>query len=515
MIAIVLGTSFVTQALAQSLSENAQTSVINIRTAGKSGSGFVISKDGYILTNDHVVSGTSQVQICRQPDIKRDPICDLEATVIVQDSELDIALLKIDDVARGKVFPFLPLGYSDSLALDETVRLLGFPDSGGSSLTVTSGRISGYIDNGSRIKVDASLSSGSSGGAMIDANETVVGVNVAVLTGNFASSGLAIPIDLVKTWLIGAGYGKLVSLGQTVEELETSKAALEDLLQNYQQLAKAQKIDYEDITSKYDQQREDQDEQMEGVRDSAQKKQRDYRNQIDSYLEDVRQQYSEATYQSEVSRLDAVWEDYLRRSEESVAEAEKTYEANLKIIDRNEAIALENAGVVDYTPRIAEAHAALEEVKRELSRLRIAEAKKKVGRDETSNNAASGTDATDKEQQPVDSDAETSVTYEDFGSPRAVTLAEDWSIKSITFERNNRHFAFVFYKSLLPDVLRNTFRFEATITEAESGEELRPLFVRKRLMMLMYEPGTDYLLELRAVDRDDTAVDELTLKITP
>ncbi len=493
------------------LSESTQSAIINIRTSSKSGTGFLISADGYILTNQHVVSGTSSVEICRQPDIKRNLVCDLEATVIVQDAELDIALLKIDDVQVGKKFPFLSLGYSDSLALDDSVSLLGYPDSGGASLTVTSGRISGYIDNGSRIKVDASLSSGSSGGAMIDINETVVGVNVAVLTGNFATSGLAIPIDLVKTWLVGAGYGRLVSLGQTVEELEKSKTALEDLLQNYQELAKAQKISYEDIVVTYEKQRDDQDEQIEGVRDSAQKKQRDYRNQIDSYLAEVKAQYSDATYQSEVNRLEQVWQDYLERSIANVSDAEKIYEANLKIIDRNQAIALENAGVIDYTPRIAEAHTTLEEVKRELSKLRVAEARKKVKSTEQTASKPTASVAevvTDKTLPPV--------TYEDFGSPKATTLADDWSVKSVTFAKNNRHFAFVFYKSLLPDVLRDTFRFEAVVLKAGSQEEIRPLFVRKRLMMLMYEPKTEYVLELRAFTKngEEIAILHFTI-VTP
>ena len=99
--------------------------------------------------------------------------------------------------------------------------------------------------------------------------------------------------------------------------------------------------------------------------------------------------------------------------------------------------------------------------------------------------------------------------YTDFGSPRSVTLAENWSVKSVTFNKNNRDFAFVFYRSLLPEVLRQTLRFEATITDVETGEEVRPLIVRKRLMMLMYDPGTTYRIELRAIDRDGEVVDTL------
>ncbi len=493
------------------IDETTREAVVQIRTAEKSGSGFFISKNGYLLTNDHVVSGASTVKICRQPDIKRNIICDRLATVITQDADIDIALLKINDVSATESFSYLPLATSVSLGLDDDVRLLGFPDSGGDSLTVTSGKVSGWLDNGSRIKVDASISSGSSGGVMIDANEQAIGVNVAVITGNFASSGVVIPIDLVKTWLFGSGYGNLASLGQTAEDLEHSKTALEELLQEYQRLAREQKGDYEDVIDKYQKQREEQEEQMEGVRESVEDKKRDYRSQIDSYLIDVQEQYSEATYDSEVVRLEKVWEDYLERTEGSLADVTKTYEANLNIIDRNEAAALEKAGIIDYTPRIAEAHAALENVKRELSKLRIASARKKA-------NAKAQEDTDSPEVSPSDSEMQedlslpfetATVAYNNFGSPKSTTLDENWSVKSIAFNKNNRDFAFVFYKSLLPEVLRNTFLFEATITNADSNEEIRPLIVRKRLMMLMIEPGTKIIIELRALNRDGEILDTL------
>jgi serine protease Do len=158
------------------------------------GSGFIITKDGYILTNEHVVENPGKVTVTTQDG--RNYI----AKIIGHDDKSDIALLKIDtkhDLAVA------PLGNSDDLRVGEWVMAIGNPFGFDHSVTVgivsAKGRfIPGNYEN--FIQTDASINPGNSGGPLIDTRGDVVGVNCAIYThtGSSMGIGFAVPIDLVK-----------------------------------------------------------------------------------------------------------------------------------------------------------------------------------------------------------------------------------------------------------------------------------------------------------------------------
>jgi serine protease Do len=163
------------------------------------GSGFVISADGYILTNNHVVDRFVKVQV-RMNDGKR-----YDATVIGADPSIDLALLKVDP-GRDRL-PTLPLGDSDSLRVGDWVIAIGNPLQ--FEQTVTVGVVSGKerrlaslpTDPGvaSFIQTDAAINFGNSGGPLLDAQGNVVGINTAIRRANFSEGiGFALPINTAR-----------------------------------------------------------------------------------------------------------------------------------------------------------------------------------------------------------------------------------------------------------------------------------------------------------------------------
>ncbi len=158
------------------------------------GSGFIITRDGYILTNQHVVDNPGTVTVTTQDGHIYVP------KIVGHDEKSDIALLKIDvkhDLAVA------PLGNSDDLKVGEWVMAIGNPF--GFGHTVTAGIVSakGRFIPGSYedfIQTDASINPGNSGGPLIDLRGDVVGVNCAIYTHTGASMGIgfAVPIELVK-----------------------------------------------------------------------------------------------------------------------------------------------------------------------------------------------------------------------------------------------------------------------------------------------------------------------------
>lgn len=161
------------------------------------GSGVVISTDGYILTNNHVVEDAQQVTVSIGESTKKHV-----ARVIGRDSLADIAVLKIDDA--GELSPAV-LGDSDQLQVGDVVLAIGNPFGIGQS--VSRGIVSalgrgelGLEQLEDFIQTDAAINVGNSGGALIDSDGRVVGINTAILSssGGFAGVGLAIPINLVR-----------------------------------------------------------------------------------------------------------------------------------------------------------------------------------------------------------------------------------------------------------------------------------------------------------------------------
>ena len=159
------------------------------------GSGFIISDEGYILTNNHVVGGADEIKV------KLDDGREFKAEVKGLDEKLDLALIKID--AKGNL-PVAALGDSDTLQVGEWVMAIGNPF--GLAETVTAGIISAkgrVIGSGPYddfIQTDASINPGNSGGPLFNARGEVIGINTAIVAGG-QGIGFAIPINMAKTYL--------------------------------------------------------------------------------------------------------------------------------------------------------------------------------------------------------------------------------------------------------------------------------------------------------------------------
>jgi serine protease Do len=160
------------------------------------GSGVIVTKDGYILTNDHVVDGADEIKV-RLPQDKEE----YTAKVIATDKPTDIAVLKI----KAADLPFATLGDSDKLEVGDVVMAVGNPF--GVGQTVTMGIISalgrggmGIEDYENFIQTDAAINPGNSGGALVDTEGRVIGINTAIISrsGGYQGIGFAIPIDLAR-----------------------------------------------------------------------------------------------------------------------------------------------------------------------------------------------------------------------------------------------------------------------------------------------------------------------------
>lgn len=160
------------------------------------GSGFIINKEGYILTNNHVVENAEEILVTLTT--KKE----YKAKVIGTDARLDIALIKID---VGEDLPVGVLGDSDKLQIGEWVMAIGNPF--GLGHTVTSGIVSakgrvigaGPYDN--FIQTDASINPGNSGGPLFNLKGEVIGINTAIIAGG-QGIGFATPINMAKDILI-------------------------------------------------------------------------------------------------------------------------------------------------------------------------------------------------------------------------------------------------------------------------------------------------------------------------
>jgi len=167
------------------------------------GSGVIISSDGYIVTNYHVIDGAGEIEVKTNDDKV------YNAKLIGGDDLVDIALLKIE----GKDLHALPFGDSDVLKVGEWVLAVGNPFN--LTSTVTAGIVSakgrsdifgGYSSRDSRDKIqsyiqtDAALNSGNSGGALVNTKGELIGINTAIISqsGNYIGYSFAIPIDIVK-----------------------------------------------------------------------------------------------------------------------------------------------------------------------------------------------------------------------------------------------------------------------------------------------------------------------------
>ncbi|MEN6424049.1 MAG: Do family serine endopeptidase [Phycisphaerales bacterium] len=171
------------------------------------GSGFVVSADGYILTNNHLVGETEEVRV--QLDDRRS----VKAQVIGADPETDVAVIKIDATDLA----YVELGDSDALEVGQWVIAIGNPF--GLSHTVTAGIVSakgrsriGVADFEDFIQTDAAINFGNSGGPLLNLDGQAVGINTAIIgSGGNIGIGLAIPMNMAK-----AIYTQLKESGKVV-----------------------------------------------------------------------------------------------------------------------------------------------------------------------------------------------------------------------------------------------------------------------------------------------------------
>ncbi len=181
------------------------------RVMSSLGSGVIVSADGLVVTNTHVVKARGETEIRVALSDKRE----FDAKVIAQDDKTDIAVLRIEN-GDGK-FPYLEFEDSDSLEVGDLVLAIGNPF--GVGQTVTSGIVSALArsDVGSSeaqifIQTDAAINPGNSGGALVDMSGRVVGINTMIYSksGGSVGIGFAIPSNLVRVYADSAVSGRKV-----------------------------------------------------------------------------------------------------------------------------------------------------------------------------------------------------------------------------------------------------------------------------------------------------------------
>lgn len=166
------------------------------------GSGVIVSSQGYIVTNNHVIENASEIQVILNDNSKYD------AKIVGSDPSTDIAVLKIE----GENFPAIPIGNSDDLKIGEWVLAVGNPFN--LTSTVTAGIVSAKARNinllsersskdivpiESFIQTDAAVNPGNSGGALVNTRGELIGINTAIAsqTGSYAGYSFAVPVNLV------------------------------------------------------------------------------------------------------------------------------------------------------------------------------------------------------------------------------------------------------------------------------------------------------------------------------
>lgn len=197
------------------------------------GSGVIVSSDGYVLTNNHVVEDAKEIMVTL-PDKREFP-----GTVVGLDPQTDLAVIKLE----ATNLPFIPWGDSSSLQVGEYVLAVGNPF--GLNSTVTLGIVSalgrggmGITQYEDFIQTDAAINPGNSGGALVNTHGQLVGINTAIFsrTGGYQGVGFAVPTKLAKPI-----YASLVKTGSVVRGfLGVGIQAVTPDLANSFQLSKAQ-----------------------------------------------------------------------------------------------------------------------------------------------------------------------------------------------------------------------------------------------------------------------------------
>ena len=198
-----------------------------------SGSGFIVSADGYILTNNHVVEGADRLTVALTDHRS------FRGTVVGRDPTTDVAVIKID----GKELPTVPLGEDDRTRIGEWVLAIGNPL--GLDFTVTAGIVSakgrgnelGPFPGRSQyqisdfIQTDAAINPGNSGGPLVNIRGEVIGINsmIASQTGFYSGYGFAIPITLAKNVMddiVKHGRVRRAIIGVAIGDVSAADAAV-------------------------------------------------------------------------------------------------------------------------------------------------------------------------------------------------------------------------------------------------------------------------------------------------
>jgi Do/DeqQ family serine protease len=203
-----------------------------------SGSGVIITEDGYIVTNNHVIDGSDEINVTLGNKKS------YKATLIGADPSTDIAVIKIE--AKG--LPYLIYGNSDDAKLGQWVLAIGYPLS--LDVTITAGIISAKnrsIDINSRqsdkpvesfLQTDAAVNQGNSGGALVNTSGELIGINSAIAspTGSYAGYSYAIPVNMVKkvvTDIVKYGTVQRAYLGISYPQQDLSEEQIKKLESDY------------------------------------------------------------------------------------------------------------------------------------------------------------------------------------------------------------------------------------------------------------------------------------------
>jgi serine protease Do len=196
------------------------------------GSGFIVSTDGYIMTNNHVVGDADEIKVTLKDGREFD------GEIIGTDPRTDVAVIKID----GKDLPVIELGDSDALKIGEWVIAVGNPfglaetvtvgvvsAKGRSGFGITRNPTTGEIGYEDFIQTDAAINPGNSGGPLLDIDGKVIGINTFIFSqsGGYMGIGFAIPINMaksIKNQLIESGRVTRGYLGIYMDQLDAEKA---------------------------------------------------------------------------------------------------------------------------------------------------------------------------------------------------------------------------------------------------------------------------------------------------
>lgn len=201
-----------------------------------SGSGVILSADGFIVTNNHVINGADEIEVVLND--KRS----FNATIIGTDPSTDIALIKI----QAEALPFLTFGNSDNLQIGEWVLAVGNPFNLTSTVTAgivsAKGRNINILGGGNSIEAfiqtDAAVNPGNSGGALVTVKGELIGINTAIATntGSYQGYSFAVPANIaskVVEDLRNFGTVQRAYLGIQIQDVDAAMASKENLSVNY------------------------------------------------------------------------------------------------------------------------------------------------------------------------------------------------------------------------------------------------------------------------------------------